>query len=44
MVIVFLSSATDFAPVTVEVFNNLETTDRPADMSTFSIAVVGITI
>ena len=41
---VFASSATDFAAVTVEVFNNFETTDGPATLSTFSLEIVGITI
>lgn len=44
MVMVFESSANDFVPVTVDVFNNCEITDGPAALSTFGLAIAGITI
>ena len=44
MAMVFESSANDFVPVTVDVFNNCETTDGPAALSIFSLAIAGITI
>ena len=44
MVMVFESSANDFVPVTVDVFNNCETTDWPAALWIFSLAIAGITI